>query len=197
MIANNHIDVGGVLRRRVCHLYMDLVTRPTGAAVRSEIEHQLGELQGRTLTVIDLSQVGLLDFSCADEVIAKLLLRYQTAVLDGGFDGYFVVRGVSECHLDAIEAVLERHRLALLVETVDGELRLVGELPEHGAKAWAALCAAGRIDAAQVAQELGITAPDAEALLGDLCRLRVVIPVEREYVAVYAAAALASLPRLQ
>jgi len=196
MIANNHIDVGGVLRRRVCHLYMDLVTRPTGAAVRSEIEHQLGELQGRTLTVIDLSQVGLLDFSCADEVIAKLLLRYQTTALDGGIDGYFVVRGVNECHLDAIEAVLERHRLALLVETVEGELQLVGALPEHGAQAWAALCAAGRAGAATVGHTLGIPADEAERLLGDLCRLRVVIPVERDFVAVNVAAALA-LPRLQ
>ncbi len=34
-----HIDLSSVLRRSVCDLYSNLVTRPTGAAVRTEIEH--------------------------------------------------------------------------------------------------------------------------------------------------------------
>ena len=37
----NHIDVSSVLRRTVCDLYSNLVTRPTGAAVRTEIENLL------------------------------------------------------------------------------------------------------------------------------------------------------------
>lgn len=36
-----HIDVGTVLRGTVCDLYSNLVTRPTGAAVRSAIEQQV------------------------------------------------------------------------------------------------------------------------------------------------------------
>ncbi|HVD04699.1 MAG TPA: hypothetical protein VNB89_01720, partial [Gemmatimonadaceae bacterium] len=59
----NHIDLSTVLRRTVCDLYSNLVTRPTGAAVRNAIETQLAELGGRTVTVIDFSNVGLLDFS--------------------------------------------------------------------------------------------------------------------------------------
>ena len=72
----NHIDLSTVLRRTVCDLYSDLVTRPTGAAVRSGIEQLLSEMRDPTLTVIDFTHVGLLDFSCADEIVAKLLLRY-------------------------------------------------------------------------------------------------------------------------
>ena len=71
-----HIDVSTVLRRTVCDLYSNLVTRPTGAAVRTEIESQLAGVRGRTLTVIDFSNVNLLDSSCADEIVAKLLLRF-------------------------------------------------------------------------------------------------------------------------
>ncbi|MEA2706788.1 MAG: hypothetical protein QOH22_1576, partial [Gemmatimonadaceae bacterium] len=33
----NHIDVSSMLRKSVCELYSNLVTRPTGAAVRCEI----------------------------------------------------------------------------------------------------------------------------------------------------------------
>src|SRR3954468_17845439 len=72
-----HIDVSSVLRQTLsCKLYSNLVTRPTGAAVRTQIEALLAESRERSLTVIDFSHVGMIDFSCADEVIAKLLLRY-------------------------------------------------------------------------------------------------------------------------
>src|SRR6478752_9564768 len=101
-----------MLRKSVCELYSNLVTRPTGAAVRCEIEQELDRVGDRTLTVIDFSHVGLLDFSCADEIVAKLLLRYSTA--EAPRDAYFVFRGVSESHLDAIETVLERHGLAIV-----------------------------------------------------------------------------------
>ena len=37
----NHIDLSTVLRRTVCDLYSNLVTRQTGAAVRTAIETQL------------------------------------------------------------------------------------------------------------------------------------------------------------
>ena len=65
----NHIDLSTVLRQTVsCDLYSNLVTRPTGAAVRDADRKQLlAELGERSLTVIDFSHVGMIDFSCADE----------------------------------------------------------------------------------------------------------------------------------
>ncbi|MBV9880146.1 MAG: hypothetical protein JO180_06590, partial [Gemmatirosa sp.] len=63
MIHHHHIDLGSVLRGTVCALYSNLVTRPTGAAVRTEIERTIDEVGGRTVTVIDFSQVTILDFS--------------------------------------------------------------------------------------------------------------------------------------
>ena len=115
-----HIDVSSVLRQTLsCELYSNLVTRPTGAAVRTQIEALLADARERTLTVIDFSHVGMIDFSCADEVVAKLLLRYVSVERDGR-EAYFLFRGVTEDHWDAIEAVLERHRLALILESTDG-----------------------------------------------------------------------------
>ena len=71
------IDVGRLVRRNVASLYSSLVTRPTGQAVRLAIENVLAEETGPiSLSVIDLSQVTVIDFSCADEVVAKLLLRF-------------------------------------------------------------------------------------------------------------------------
>src|SRR4051812_5343882 len=106
-----HIDVSSVLRQTLaCDLYSNLVTRPTGAAVRDQIEHLIGATPGASLTVIDFSQVSMIDFSCADEVVAKLLLHYVGDDAPG--DAYFLFRGVTDNHRDAIETVLERHGLA-------------------------------------------------------------------------------------
>ncbi|MFL5631467.1 MAG: hypothetical protein ACJ77T_09450, partial [Gemmatimonadaceae bacterium] len=111
----NHIDVSSMLRKSVCELYSNLVTRPTGAAVRCEIEQELDRIGDRALTVIDFSHVGLLDFSCADEIVAKLLLQYVSTDSPRR-EVYFLFRGISESHMEAIEAVLERHKLALVTQ---------------------------------------------------------------------------------
>lgn len=176
----NHIDLGAVLRRTVCDLYSDLVTRPTGAAVRSGIERQLAEIGGRTLTVIDFSRVGLLDFSCADEIVAKLLLRER--VSDGGRDAYFVFRGLTDSHLEAIEAVLERHDLAIVAQSPDGATVLVGSVCDDERRAWHALARLGRAaDVREVAEETGLTPERAGALLDTLWRRRLLMRLDECY----------------
>jgi hypothetical protein len=108
------IDVSGLVRRSVATLYSHLVTRPTGRAVRLAIETQLAEAGETSCSLIDLSEVTVLDFSCADEVVAKLLTRYLEA--DRPREAFFVFRGVAERHREPVEAVLERHRLAAVAE---------------------------------------------------------------------------------
>ena len=131
----NHIDVSSMLRKSVCELYSNLVTRPTGAAVRCEIEQELDRIGDRALTVIDFSHVGLLDFSCADEIVAKLLLQYVSTDAPRR-EVYFVFRGISESHMEAIEAVLERHKLALVTQHADGGTRLLGIIGLEERRAW-------------------------------------------------------------
>ena len=181
----NHIDVSSVLRQTVaCDLYSNLVTRSTGAAVRGQIERLLGDFGdagGRALTVIDFSHVSMIDFSCADEVVAKLLMRYTDDEAPG--DAYFLFRGVNDDHWDAISAVLDRHGLALALEADDG-VRVVGVLSDDERRAWRAAYDLGRVGAADVASELGADPVDAERALDSLCRRRLLMRVDGDYVAV-------------
>jgi hypothetical protein len=182
---HQHIDVGVALRRSVCHLYSDLVTRPTGAAVRREIEQQLALASNRTLTVIDFSQVGLLDFSCADEVVAKLLLRYCVGLADAPpHEGYFLFRGVREVHFDAIEAVLERHGLALVVASEPGVVHLMGTVEPVEREAWTLLEREGRRTAAQLSAALRHELAAIDAVLHALCRRRLAMPLDDGFVAI-------------
>lgn len=111
-----HIDVHAVLQESVPGLYGDLVTRPTGRAVRERIERVIGD-GGAAVAVMDFTGVGCLDYSCADEIVAKLL-RERVQVL--------LLRGVTEGHLEAIEPVLVGHGLAVIVERPDRTLDVLG-----------------------------------------------------------------------
>jgi hypothetical protein len=179
-----HIDLSSMLRQTLsCELYSNLVTRPTGVAVRSQIEALLADARERSLTVIDFSHVGMIDFSCADEVVAKLLLRYVAAERVDR-EAYFLFRGVTDDHWDAIETVLERHGLALVMETADGA-RVVGTVNDGERAAWEKVYEMGRTGPADLANALGGDEVDALALLDGLHRRRLVMRTDDDgYVAV-------------
>ena len=176
-----HIDLSEVLRETVtCELYSNLVTRPTGAAVRAQIEALLHE-SDRPLTVIDFTHVRMIDFSCADEVVAKLLLRYCDDLPPR--EAYFIFRGVTEAHWDAIEVVLEQRGLALLFEDEHG-LELRGALTEEERRAWEVVRRLGQAAPADVADDMGADDADAERLLETLRKRRLLMPVDGGYAVV-------------
>jgi hypothetical protein len=184
-----------MLRKSVCELYSNLVTRPTGAAVRCEIEQELDRIGDRALTVIDFSHVGLLDFSCADEIVAKLLLQY-VSVDAPRREVYFVFRGISESHLEAIEAVLERHKLALVTQRADGESRLIGIIGLEERRAWEIISELGTGVGADVADATGLSQGDADRMLDMLWRRRLLIRYDNAYVAVGSATVTSPPSRL-
>lgn len=174
----NRIDVSSVLGD--CGPFTNLLTRPTGAAVRSEIEQRLADARDSVVTVIDFSQVELLDFSCADEVIAKLLLRFGS---EPAKETYFVFRGMT-AHLDAIETVLERHMLALVIQLDDGAAQLIGAVPDAERRMWEALRRIGGGVASVIAAELGADEHETVEMLDGLKRRRLVMCSGDRYVAV-------------
>lgn len=143
------IDVGAVLQGSVASLYAHLVTRPTGRAVRMAIETQLQGAPAPSLSLIDFSEVVIIDFSCADEVVAKLLQKY---LHDDVHDAFFVFRGVHEPHRDQIEVVLERHGLAAVAETKPGTFQLLGVHSPGEAHAWARLEERGMVGVDEVGE---------------------------------------------
>jgi hypothetical protein len=165
-------DLSSLVPRSVASLYSHLVTRPTGRALRLGIESQIGEIGSVCLSVLDFTQVVVLDYSCADEAVAKLIQRYQSA--DRPADAYFVARGLGEQHRDPIDEVLIRHGLSLVAE-VEGEFTLLGraETAEHDA--WHALQRVRLGRAGDVAVELDTTEPDVATALERLAARRVIL----------------------
>ena len=161
------------LRTSVAMLFSNLVTRPTGQAVRVAIEQQIQEGPGPCVSILDFSQVGVIDFSCADEIIAKLLDKYQRE--DRPSEAYFVLQGVSEHHREPIETVLRRHSL-LLVAVESGCPKLWGPAPEYLRMAWDWLDRSGQAVTGDFASEQGLDEKTANSWLNVLVSSRVAVP---------------------
>jgi len=131
-----HIDLKAILQRTVNTAYGDLVTRPTGKAVRGGIEAVLQETGEERVAVIDFGTVRLLDYSCADEIVGKLLLEH-------GRVRYFLLQGVTASHCEAIEPVLQRHGLAAVARDREGRVRILGHLPAAAQQVLASLTRIG------------------------------------------------------
>jgi hypothetical protein len=92
----------------------------------------------------------MMDYSCADEVVAKLLLDLAHR---GGRPSSLVFHGITDAHLEAIEEVLHHHGLALVVHFADGAARLVGAVSEEERLVWQLVNSRGGVQAVDLARE--------------------------------------------
>lgn len=161
------IRVDDVLRDALPMPSRHLVTRPTGAAVRARIQERLVAESAPTAQ-LDFSEVDLIDFSCADEVIAKLLLAM-------GGDRYVVLANLDETQAEAIGDVLERQDLAVAAVPRGGRPCLLGRTTPDLVLAFEAVQSGGPGDTARLAARLEWSLERAADALQTLALRRLVV----------------------
>jgi hypothetical protein len=165
------IHIGHLLRETVASPYRNLVTRPTGAAIRSRIRQALAASDCLT-ALLDFSGIDLLDFSCADEVVAKLLMD------DAERSGRFVVlQGLREDQHEAIEHVLTHHRLAVAAVGPGREPEgptVLGVVSADARQAFDCVCALGAQSVDDLARALDWAVARGAAALDELTLHRLV-----------------------
>ncbi len=135
----------------VASLYQEyLVTRHTGRAVRLSIERLVDERSGPSLTVIDFHEVAVIDFSCADEVVARLVFDTLSRPAQVARH-YFVLDGMEEAHMDPVSSALERRGLAVAARTAELRPVLLGQVEAEARNVWEALSRAGQAGAVDLA----------------------------------------------
>lgn len=164
------IDVRGILTR-TGRPHSDLITRPTGRAVRSGIEAELGANGAGEVVILNFTDIRLIDCSCADEVLARLVQESPRV---------FLVRGLADHHREAFEQVLGRARLAVVVEQ-DGSLTLLGAVAERARELFVRLARRGAAAADELAAELAWPVEEAAAALDDLAGRRLILSVQGRY----------------
>ncbi len=103
-----------------------LVTRKTGKAVKEQLAAILQASSEPEVLILNFKAVQILDFSCADECIAKLLIE-----ICGDFFGpkAFLLSNLSEDQLENVAAALSQRNLVTCYLN-GGQLRILGELKE-------------------------------------------------------------------
>lgn len=171
-------------------LYSSLVTRPTGRAVRFSIEEQLADHAGAVISVLDFRNVSVIDFSCADEVAAKLVSAAVRGEAGRG-DLFLLFTGLEEHHVDPVESALRRRDVAVAAERADGSPLVLGRLEEEALLAWHGLMRRGEGRPEALAEDLGLGADGTAELLDTLHRRRLLLRGGETYVSIRRAAAVA------
>jgi len=121
-------DLYKILKEELKNGSSDLVTRPSGQVIRSRIERDIEKEKDGEVIALDFSKIGIIDYSCADEVVAKLISR----LLSGEYgDRYIVLTGLNENQRENIEVALERKELAVMAEMGNGKRILIGSLNNY------------------------------------------------------------------
>ncbi len=169
------------MRPAVAHttLFSYLVTRPTGRTVRATVERQIADAGCTVLAVLDLRHVPVIDFSCADEIVAKLVLLASDASARRSF---ILFRGIAEHHFGPIDSVLRHRGLAAAAESADGEPLLMGVLDAGATAVWREVWSLGRTGASPLADRLELPLDLVRGLLDDLVARALVIRDGERYV---------------
>ncbi len=121
-------DLYKLLKEELGNGSNNLVTRPSGQAIRERIERDIEkEPQGAVIS-LDFSKIGVIDYSCADEVVAKLVSR----LVSGEYgDKYLLLAGLNENQKENIEVAVERKDLAVVAAMKGGARVVLGSLNSY------------------------------------------------------------------
>jgi len=121
-------DLYKLLKEELGNGSKDLVTRPSGQAIRVRIERDIEKEPDGSTVSLDFSEIGVIDYSCADEIVTKLVSR----LLSGEYgDKYLLLTGLNENQKENIEVALERKDLAIMAELRGGSRVVLGNLNNY------------------------------------------------------------------
>jgi hypothetical protein len=121
-------DLNKILEKELQSGSSDLVTRQSGQVIRERVERNIEKEDVGAVIALDFSNIGIIDYSCADEIVAKLISR----LLGGEYgDKYITLTGINDNQKENIEVALERKNLAIMTEMRNGEKVLLGKLNNY------------------------------------------------------------------
>jgi hypothetical protein len=122
------VELYSLLKEELGNNSKDLVTRQSGQVIRERIERDIEREPGGTVISLDFSKIGVIDYSCADEIVAKIVSR----LLSGEYGcKYILLEGLNENQRENIEVAVERKDLAVIAEMKDGNRSVLGSLNSY------------------------------------------------------------------
>lgn len=153
----------------------DLVTRQSGQVIRNRIEQDIEKEKNGEVIALDFSKIGIIDYSCADEIVAKLISR----LLSGEYgDRYIILTGLNENQKENIEVALERKDLAVIIQMRDGKKILLGSLNNYLNETLTLILKKSKITAKDLSETMNLEANTSGTRLLNLHKKRLVKRIE-------------------
>jgi hypothetical protein len=153
----------------------EMTGRSRGIRIREGLERILGEAKGPICLVLDFSGMGSVDFSWADEVVAKMVSR-----LWGGEYGekFLILKNPSPSQAENVGVALERKKLAVLATGSEG-WQLIGSLNNYLVHTLTQVMKRRQLTLRELSEEEGIEMNTSGTRLLNLYKKRLVVRVER------------------
>jgi hypothetical protein len=152
----------------------EMTGRLRGVRIREALEKILGEEKVSLRIVLDFSGMGSIDFSWADEVVAKMISRLWSGEYG---EKFLVLKNLSPSHAENIGVALERKRLAVLTTGPRG-WRIIGSLNNYLIHTLNRVMKKRKLTLRELSEEEGIEMNTSGTRLLNLYRKRLVVRVE-------------------
>ncbi len=152
----------------------EMTGRSRGARMREVIEKILREEKGSLRVIIDFSRMGSIDFSWADEVIAKMVSRSWSGEYG---EKFLVLKNLNPSQAENIDVALERKKLAAL-STGPWGWQIVGSLNNYLARTLNQVMRKRQLTLRELSEEEGIESNTSGTRLLNLYKKRLVVRVE-------------------
>jgi hypothetical protein len=152
----------------------DMTGRFRGVRIRGALEKILGEEKRSLRVVLDFSGMGSIDFSWADEVVAKMISRLWSGEYG---EKFLVLKNLDSSQAENIDVALERKRLAILITGPRG-WRIIGFLNNYLIHTLNRVMEKKRLTLRELSEEEGIGMNTSGTRLLNLYRKRLVARAE-------------------
>ena len=153
----------------------EMTGRSRGVRIREGLERILGEEKGSLCIVLDFSGMGSIDFSWADEVVAKMISRLWSGEYG---EKFLVLKNLSPSQTENIGVALERKKLAVLTTGAE-EWQLIGSLNNYLIHTLTRVMKRRQLTLRELSEEEGIEMNTSGTRLLNLYKKRLVVRVER------------------
>jgi hypothetical protein len=152
----------------------EMTGRSRGIRIREGLERILGEEKGSLCIILDFSRMGSIDFSWADEVVAKMISRLWSGEYG---EKFLVLKNLSPSQAENIGVALERKKLAVLTTGTEG-WQLSGSLNNYLIHTLIRVMKRRQLTLRELSEEEGIEMNTSGTRLLNLYKKRLVVRVE-------------------
>jgi hypothetical protein len=153
----------------------EMTGRSRGIRIREALEKILGGEKGALRIVLDFSGMGSIDFSWADEVVAKMISRLWSGEYG---EKFLVLKNVNPSQAENIGVALERKKLAVLTTGPEG-WRIIGSLNNYLIHTLNRVMKKRQLTLRELSEEEGIEMNTSGTRLLNLYKKRLVVRLER------------------